>query len=510
LAAGQFLTREDALEAVCEVAILIEKETGLKVLGAVIHRETDHDIHVHFIVSQIGPVEIVEDPYSDDYIKILTTDQRKIIREERRKRGDDISLKAVNEELARRRKKGEMKDPTNRKAIEYQVLDRTKAPRRGMANMGQQHCSKTNLWEASGRDPAVAAVQEGHSVVSFRSVVQDAAAVAPDGDPAHKYFDYWLAKQWNQAVVERLPEEVRDQMPEVARQAAQRYVEEGSSLPNPTLDAARKKENQIIRAAARAASGIEKLATEEAERIIAEAHKKIRDTQSELEKNLKRNRQHEATLKELTVTANTEINQNKALRDKLDERKKALTQREDTLKAWEQKLSGQLIKLDAQVENLKVEREELRNERTRLRRIPIALVAEKIGFVLDEWGDLSAELPGKADVLFKHRLILKEECFEVEINRYKGSGDYVWEHELKGKGAIDLMHAFMQKRPVLEACARLAELFPESKAGIILELSESSNPDLWKELAPQNPDKAPPTNLDVNREPNSKNEPDMT
>ncbi len=510
LAAGQFLTREDALEAVREVAILIEKESGLKVLGAVIHRETDHDIHVHFIVSKIGPVEIVEDPFSEDYIKKLTTDQRKIIREERRKQGDDISLKAVDQELARRRKKGEMKDPTNRKAIEYHVLDRTKAPRRGIVCMGQQHCSKTNLWEASGRDPAVAAVQEGHSKVSFRSVVQDAAAVAPDRDPAHKYFDYWLAKQWNQAVLERLPEEVRDQMPEVARQAARRYVEDGSSLPNPTLDAARKKENQIIRAAARAASGIEKLAAEEAERIIAEAGKKLRDTQTELEKTLERNRQHEASLIELKGTTTTEINQNKVFRDKLDKRKKALTQREDTLKTWQQKLSGQLINLDAQVEKLKVEREELRNERTRLRRIPIALVAEKLGFVLDDQGDLSAKLPDKADVLFKHRLILKEEGFEVQINRYLGKGNYVWEHKSKGKGAIDLMQACMPKRPVLEACARLAELFPESKAGIILELSESSNLDLWKELAPQNPVSPPPADPNLSREPDSKSAPGLS
>lgn len=43
LAAGQFLTREDALDAVRVLALRIEKETGLKVLGAVIHRETDHD-----------------------------------------------------------------------------------------------------------------------------------------------------------------------------------------------------------------------------------------------------------------------------------------------------------------------------------------------------------------------------------------------------------------------------------------------------------------------------------
>lgn len=114
-AAARFLKREDVIEAVLELAILIGKETGLKVLGAVIHRETDHDIHVHFIVSKIGPVEIEKDSYSGKYIKKLTTKQRKIIREERRERGDDISLKAVNEDLAMRRKEGTVEDPTDRR-----------------------------------------------------------------------------------------------------------------------------------------------------------------------------------------------------------------------------------------------------------------------------------------------------------------------------------------------------------------------------------------------------------
>lgn len=511
LAARQYLKREDIIEGAREVAVRLQNETGLKIVGAAVHRETEYDVHIHFIVSKIGPVEIVEDPYSADYIKKLTTGQRKIIREELRKRGHDISLKAVDEEIAMRREKGELKDPTAAvKVVEYQTLDRTEAPRRGLASMGIQYCSKTNLWEASGRDPAVAAVQEGHSKVSFRSVVQDAAAVAPNGDPGHKYIDYWLAQQWNQVVLVRLPVEIQYQMPEVARRAAQRYVEEGCSLSNPALDAAREKENKIILAAAQAAYGIKKLAEVEAERIIAEAQKKLRDTQSELEKTLKRNQQHEATLKGLTVTANTEINQNNVVRNNLDEREKALKLREDTLETGENNLSGQQIKLDTQARSLTTEMEELRNERTRLRRIPIALVAEKLGFVLDEWGDLSAKFPGKFGDLFEHRLVIKEECFEVEINRYEGFGNYVWQHQGKGKGAIDLMHAYMPTRPVLEACARLAELFPESKAGIILELSESSNLDLWKELAPQNTGKAPPTNLDVNREPDSKNAPGLS
>ena len=317
-AAGRFLTREDVIGAVLELGILIEKETGLKVLGAVIHRETDHDVHVHFIVSKIGPVEIVKAPYGGEYIKKLTTQQRKIIREERRGRGNDISLKAVNGDLAKRRKEGTVEDPADLKSIVYRTLDRTKAPRPGIASMGQQYCSKTNLWEASGRDPAVAAVQERHCKNSFRSVVQDAAANAPDGDPAHKYFDFWLARQWNQAILKRLPEEVRDQMPEIARRAAQRYVEDGSSLPNPALDAARAEENRIIFEAAVAARGIRELAQEEARKIIADAESKLSDTQRDSDVRLAGILEREAAIGKTWVLANSVSDEALAFRNRVE------------------------------------------------------------------------------------------------------------------------------------------------------------------------------------------------
>jgi len=270
-AAGKYLSRADTKKAVFKLGKLLEKETGLKVLGAVVHRETDHDLHVHFIVSKIGPVVIQKKKSAPSYVKILTTAQRKIIRKDRMERGEDIGMKAVNDELKQLRKEGKIKDPEDRITVEYQRLDRSRVLRRGLESMGQQYCSKTNLWEASGRDSDVAAVQEQHRKVSFRTVVQDAAAVAPDGDPAHKYIDYWLAKQWNAAVCELLPKDIQDRLPEDARQAALRYVREGSSLPCPTLDAARSNANEIIDDAILTASGLTKIAIEQAKDIVTDA-----------------------------------------------------------------------------------------------------------------------------------------------------------------------------------------------------------------------------------------------
>jgi hypothetical protein len=507
LAAGQFLKREDVIEALLKVAISLEKETGLKVLGAVIHRETDHDIHVHFIVSKIGPVEIVED-YSPDYIKKLTTDQRKVIRKELRKRGGDSCLKAVNEELARRRKEGIMKDPTDLKTIEYQTLDRTKAPRRGITNMGQQYCSKTNLWEASGRDPAVAAVQERHCKVSFRSIVQDAAKVAPNGDPAHKYLDYWLAQKWNQAISKLLPEEIQEQMPEVARLAALRYVEEGSSLPNPALDAAREKENQIIFAAARAASGIKKMAEAEAETIITEAQTRLRDTQMELENTLARCQERDAYLEKTKVAATTMIEHNELVRNQLDEREKTLASRESILYTGEKNLSEQQINLKSLAQIVTVEMEELKNERTRLRRIPVALVAEKMGFVPADDGTLKAKLFDHTKTEFEYRILFSSGCFKVEAYHHLKWGSWDWVTQGDGKSAIDFMRTFVQYRSIQASCNRLAELFPEAKAGIILELLEASNPDTWKDLSQQEPTQAPSHDLGPDPKPDTISSPE--
>lgn len=135
---------------------------------------------------------------------------------------------------------------------------------------------------------------------------------------------------------------------------------------------------------------------------------------------------------------------------------------------------------------------DLRAERSKLRGIPVARVADKLGFGPDDNGFLAAKIfDNHTRSEFDYRLLLDGERFRVEVYHRTGLASYDWVSHGSGKGAIDLMKVFMPKKPVSDVCGRLAELFPESKEGIVVELLESSSPELWRGLGQRKPAQLP-------------------
>jgi len=214
-------------------------------------------------------------------------------------------------------------------------------------------------------------------------------------------------------------------------------------------------------------------------------HRKMRDTQRDLE--IARNLTQEQTksLETATQTANMVIADNEFTRDSLREEKVTLERKREKLKAMEEALMNERAKLDERIRDLELAQNNLESERSRLRSLPVLDVAAKLGFVVSEHGDLRATLPhySVAGVEFDYRLLLEDNSFRVEAFQHVGAGNWEWKKQGSGKGAIDFMKALMPKRTISEVCNRLAELFPENKAGIVCELMESSNPKLWKGLA---------------------------
>lgn len=453
-AAGMDLKHAGLSKAVLKVAIRLEKETGLKILGAAIHRETDHDLHIHFIVSKIGLMIVPGKKYSPGYLKTLIGTQRETIRQQRRERGEKTTLKEVNEELKRRWETGEMDNPTVVKTAEYQKIDRSEFPRRALNCMGQAYCSKTNLWEASDRDPAVAAVQERHCRTSFRSVVQDAAAVAPDGDPAHKYWDYWLAKIWTEAVSEQLPEHVQERFPEVGRQAALRYILEGSSLPNPALEAARSKENEIINAAVDAAFGIEKSYKNRAAIILSDAQASAQII------NKKAKSQASKILVNAAGTAVQTLTDAEARASQIHEK-------------WRKKANEEIVQLT-------IWEEEIRRREIEMMTPPDVLeTAVKLGFqstadngLLAKINEKSFLLESRDDAYFVSRQTISEPNSE-----WKKSANPI-------KNGLELIRKIWPKFAELEVVEKLASLFPNKLPAIVLSLGLLRNPSIWKTLLP--------------------------
>ena len=138
VAAGEDLHRNDLDKAVKKVALAFSRETGMKVLGASVHRETDHDLHVHLIVSKVGRMAIQKKPYAPSSLKPILREQRKKIRVDLTARGVKLTRKNINEEMLRQREAGEIEDLNNRIVTQYRTIDRSSAPRKGLVCMGQQ------------------------------------------------------------------------------------------------------------------------------------------------------------------------------------------------------------------------------------------------------------------------------------------------------------------------------------------------------------------------------------
>jgi hypothetical protein len=258
--AGTEIDRASVVAAAEEVAKEFQKETGRRVLAANIHVESSHDIHVHLIHTNLIPEEKAKRKYTGDYVTKVLARQRKQVKAELTALSAIKPTRAeIQEELERQWESGRLENPNDDKTC-YLQLPRPEGARRHLTSMNQPYCSKTTLWEADGRSERVASVNEqyGHHF-TFDAVVREAAkrAVPTNGQPAgpenptgpeNIYIDYWLAKRWTHAISSRLSPESQNRAKESAVDYIERYVRDGSSLPNPALDAAREKAGAEIAA----------------------------------------------------------------------------------------------------------------------------------------------------------------------------------------------------------------------------------------------------------------------
>jgi len=244
LEAGKELDRKRVGEAVVEVAMALQQETGLRVLSASIHVETNYDIHVHFSCTRLVPSRETKKYAKDSAQKIL-----RVHRLEVRARLAAEGIKKPKRVLIDERLAALYADKSNgftdpRVASEklvYRALT-DKGVRKHLLSMGPAYCSKATLWETSGRDPKVAAVNELALAKSFsfgEFVIEKSKLNG--NDPANRYLDFWLWGKWTDAITSKLSKKTREMLPELAKPFVDRYIRDGASLPNPLLDAARAK-----------------------------------------------------------------------------------------------------------------------------------------------------------------------------------------------------------------------------------------------------------------------------
>ena len=234
--------REMLVEAVRQLAIEFQKETGRRVLAASIHVESAHDIHVHLIFTDLE-CEVDIHQSGRWYGPKLHTKHRKAVEAKMIASGTaNPVFKDVTAKLEKMYNDGLLEDP--RKSNERVKCRALTLRDRPMKSMGPAYCSKTNLWEYSGRDPRVEDVNaRAVKRVSFREVVVDKSTDSLDKPVSSGgvYIDYWLWRKWASLVEGLLDEKTREMLPAISKPYIERYIRNGDSLPNPDLDAARKK-----------------------------------------------------------------------------------------------------------------------------------------------------------------------------------------------------------------------------------------------------------------------------
>ena len=255
-AAGKDLSTEDLDGLADEIGLKFEAETGKRVLAISFHRETGYDLHVHIIFTDIVEAVRETEAPGKDYVKKLLTDQRKVVRA--RLVDDGVpkpSRLQIQAKLDAMWESGKLQNPSKPKTQRFYFREALPAgARKSLVTMGPAYVSKTNLWEASGRSPEVAAVNEqsDHNF-TFKARVIDAAKreIGPhcsDG-PESVYIDCWLSKTWTKAVTARLTDEGKGRALEEAKASVARYVATGRSLPAPFTkkerDIRKKKEAEI-------------------------------------------------------------------------------------------------------------------------------------------------------------------------------------------------------------------------------------------------------------------------
>jgi len=190
-------------------------------------------------------------------------------------------------------------------------------------------------------------------------------------------------------------------------------------------------------------------------------HREMREAQYDLEIQAKNLRDEAAIQKQITVE----------LRNKVEELEKKTVE----LSRAQQKNESEWLDLILEKNRLTDEKRELDEERKRLRKIPIQALADDLGFAIDSEGYLQrvfAEVP--------HRVFITGQKFRIEsFSASKGE----FEKLGSGAGAIDLMRRVYPKTSFSDLCNRLGELFPNHQAGIVVEILERKQPDLWKILA---------------------------
>lgn len=207
-------------ELLTKLAGELGAELGVDMVGLAVHREKDGDLHVHFIFSLTREKPVEKNIAKREFEALISATARQR-REAGYKTGFKKLRKLVRDELV------------NKGAHQMKFYERQREDFiRPIRVLGPSFTGKLALWEASGRNPEIAAMGDRPEWQSntFRGLV--VAAVQRGEDLGDTRIDLWVTRRYQQMIEALLTTEEQARCAELGRQAAEKYLKTGSQTPS--------------------------------------------------------------------------------------------------------------------------------------------------------------------------------------------------------------------------------------------------------------------------------------
>ena len=229
---------KDRLVRLCEE---FSERYNVDVVGAVVHRESDFDMHVHLVFSQTRE-SVIEKKQGTRRMRVEIKKVRDTIRADLRSQGKPTTNKAVATVFKELKQTGALAlrlDSVN--TTESVRYERVRRPNENVrrSTLGHAFLCKMQTWRA-------AEIADKEAVAAFRDKTQDHprfdrsfqarfAGAETRGDVLEDlWWNLWLSGCWEKLCLDGLSREISTKSAERGRQAAKNYLNFGSTVPTLT------------------------------------------------------------------------------------------------------------------------------------------------------------------------------------------------------------------------------------------------------------------------------------
>lgn len=208
---------------------------NVDVVGAVVHRESNHDLHVHLVFSQTRertrPKKM--------QVRDMRVEKKKIhdeIRAELRSQGKPATNRTVSMVFKKKEQAGELSHRFGETDFVWyeRIRRKEKNPRR--STLGHAFVCKMQTWRAADTadKDAVAAFRDkppNHPRFDYSFRQRFAAAESRGEILEDLWWNLWLGERWRKLCLDGLAQELSEKSAALGREMASSYLKYGSTVP---------------------------------------------------------------------------------------------------------------------------------------------------------------------------------------------------------------------------------------------------------------------------------------